>query len=150
GMRRVSEKSAEDALRWCLERFAPDKLILASSFGPEDLVLIDMLSQLGRFPRVVTLDTGRLPQETHDVIDAARRRYNLSVEILHPDAEALGVLAREHGPNPFYRSVELRRLCCRVRKVAPLRRALAQAQAWITGVRREQSPSRAGVKQVEW
>ncbi|HEX4046498.1 MAG TPA: phosphoadenylyl-sulfate reductase [Elusimicrobiota bacterium] len=146
----LSGRSAEDVLAWSLERFATDHLVLASSFGPEDVVLIDMFAGLGRFPRVATLDTGRLPQETHDVVEAIRGRYALKVETLFPDAGRVAELVDRHGPNLFYESVELRRLCCRVRKVEPLRRALAGAEAWITGLRREQSADRAASAVVEW
>lgn len=146
----VAGKSAEEVLAWSLERFPEGGLVLASSFGPEDVVLLDLFDGLGRFPRVVTLDTGRLPQETHDLIDRIRGRYALRLETLFPDAGRAAELVGRHGPNPFYESVELRRLCCRVRKVEPLRRALAGARAWITGVRREQSPDRARAGLAEW
>lgn len=142
--------SAEGVLSWAMERFPSGRVALASSFGPEDVVLIDMLAGLGRFPRVVTLDTGRLPQQTHDLIEAIRGRYGLTVETHHPDAARAAEMVGRHGTNLFYESAELRRLCCRVRKVEPLRRALAGAKAWITGVRREQSASRAAAGVVEW
>jgi phosphoadenosine phosphosulfate reductase len=142
-------KSAEEALIWALDRYSPKGLVLSSSFGPEDVVLIDMFSALGRFPRVVTLDTGRLPQETHDVIHRVRERYALPLEIVLPDPAAVAEVVERHGPNLFYDSVDLRRLCCRVRKVEPLRRALAGASAWITGMRREQAGREASAA-AEW
>lgn len=148
--RELSGRGAEAVLAWALERFPADGLVLASSFGPEDMVLLDLFAGLGRFPRVATLDTGRLPQETQDLIAAARGRYALKLETHFPDAARAAELVDRHGPNLFYESVELRRLCCRVRKVEPLRRALAGAGAWITGVRREQAPSRAGAGVAEW
>lgn len=143
-------KSAEQILAWSLDRFPSGRLVLASSFGPEDVVLLDLFDGLGRFPRVVTLDTGRLPQETHDVIDRLRGRFALKLETLFPDPRETSELVGRHGPNLFYESVELRRLCCRVRKIEPLRRALAGAEAWITGVRREQSAERASARFAEW
>jgi phosphoadenosine phosphosulfate reductase len=146
----LAGKSAQEVLSWGLARFPSDRLVLASSFGPEDVVLIDLFADLGRFPRVVTLDTGRLPQETHDVIAEIRAKYALKLETHCPDAARVSDLVDRHGPNPFHESVELRRLCCRVRKVEPLRRALAGAQAWITGLRREQSADRAAAALVEW
>ncbi|MFI5362534.1 MAG: phosphoadenylyl-sulfate reductase [Elusimicrobiota bacterium] len=146
----LAGKSASEVLRWSLARFPADRLVLASSFGPEDVVLIDLFGGLGRFPRVVTLDTGRLPQETHDVIDRIRRKYALKLETHCPDAARAAEIVDRHGPNLFYDSVELRRLCCSVRKVEPLRRALAGGQAWITGLRREQSAGRAAAGLVEW
>ena len=143
-------KSAEEILRWSLALFPGDGLVLASSFGPEDVVLIDMFAGLGDWPRVVTLDTGRLPQETHDVIARIREKYALKVETYYPDAARVAEVVDRHGPNLFYENADLRRLCCRVRKVEPLRRALTDAQAWITGLRREQSSSRAAAAVVEW
>jgi phosphoadenosine phosphosulfate reductase len=143
--------SVEEFLAWSLQRFPGERLVLATSFGPEDVVLLDAFDELGRFPRVVTLDTGRLPQATHDLAARLRERYpSLTLETYFPDAEAAAELVGRHGPNLFYESPELRRLCCRVRKVEPLRRALAGAKAWITGVRREQSSDRAAAALVEW
>jgi phosphoadenosine phosphosulfate reductase len=146
----LAGKSAEEVLSWSLARFPADRLVLASSFGPEDILLIDLFAGLGRFPRVVTLDTGRLPQETHDVIAQVRAKYALKLETHCPDAARTGEIVDRHGPNLFYESVELRRLCCQVRKVEPLRRALTGGQAWITGLRREQSSSRAAAGLIEW
>jgi phosphoadenosine phosphosulfate reductase len=146
----LAGKTAEEALSWSLSRFPADRLVLASSFGPEDVVLIDMFHGLGRFPRVVTLDTGRLPEETHDLIAEIRAKYGLKLETQFPDAARVSDLVGRHGPNLFHQSVELRRLCCRVRKIEPLRRALDGARAWITGLRREQSPDRAASGLVEW
>lgn len=146
----LAGKKPEEVLSWSLARFPPDRLVLASSFGPEDVVLLDMFAGLGSFPRVVTLDTGRLPQETHDLMERVRKKYALKLETRYPDSARAAELVDRHGPNLFYESVELRRLCCRVRKVEPLRRALAGAKAWITGLRREQSPDRAAAGLVEW
>ncbi len=143
----LETRSAEWVLRWAAGRFA-DRIALASSFGAEDCVLIDLWSRFGR-PRVFTLDTGRLPQETYDVMDAIRERYDVRIEVYFPDAAAVEGMVREHGLNLFYRSVELRKLCCRIRKVDPLERALATLDAWITGLRREQEPSRQSIRKVE-
>lgn len=143
-------KTAEELLAWSLERFPAPGLALASSFGAEDVVLIDMLAGLGRFPRVVSLDTGRLPPQTYEVIERVRERYGAAVELVCPDPRELEPLVAEHGPNLFYRSVELRRECCRVRKLEPLKRALAGCTAWLTGLRREQAPSRADVRKAAW
>lgn len=141
---------ARRILDWALKRFEPRRLVLACSFGVEDVVLVDLCAELGRFPRVVTLDTGRLPDETHQTIEAVRARYGLQVDVLFPDAGRVEEMTRAHGPNLFYRSVELRRLCCAVRKVEVLRRALSGAQAWITGLRRDQSPERSAVLKSQW
>lgn len=146
---RIELLEAPDVVRWALERFGSD-MVFASSFGAEDIVVIDLLMRHDPTARVVTLDTGRLPQETYDVMEAVRQRYGLKLEVFFPDAPAVEAMVAEHGLNLFYRSVELRRLCCRVRKVEPLRRALAGLEAWMTGLRREQAVTRAGIAKLEW
>lgn len=118
----------------------------ASSFGAEDMVLLDLIAR-ARLPiRVFTLDTGRLPQETHDLVDRTRQRYGRPVEVYAPSAASVEAYVRAHGTNGFYASVELRELCCRVRKTEPLERALAGADAWITGLRRAQGVTRTQVE----
>jgi phosphoadenosine phosphosulfate reductase len=142
--------SAEDILSWSVDNFSP-RLSVSCSFGnPEGLVLIDMLHRVapGRF-RVYTLDTGRLPQATYDLIDRVRDRYDVSVEVVLPDAAAVQAMVREHGVNLFYESLEKRQLCCRLRKVEPNRRYLAELDAHVTGLRRHQNVTRAGVAKLE-
>jgi phosphoadenosine phosphosulfate reductase len=144
----VDEQSARHVLEWAVAAFSP-RIALASSFGAEDVVLIDMLTRIDRSARIFALDTGRLPAETYAVIDAIRDRYGVGVEVLFPRHEAVEALVRERGVNAFYRSVEARQACCGVRKVEPLGRALAGLDAWITGLRREQAVTRAHVRKVE-
>ncbi|MFN4336496.1 MAG: phosphoadenylyl-sulfate reductase [Candidatus Nitrosocaldus sp.] len=146
--RELESKSAEEVLRWAIDRFHP-RIALASSFGAEDVVLIDMLARIRNDARVFTLDTGRLNQETYDVMDAVRDRYNVSIEVYFPDAREVEEMVRRHGLNLFYHSVELRKLCCEIRKVKPLNRALSSLDAWITGLRREQADTRANIAKVE-
>ena len=138
----------ETLLRWAEARF-PGRVALASSFGAEDVVLIDMWSRVAREPRVFTLDTGRLPEETYDVMERIRTKYGLTFTVFFPQAEQAEKLVGEHGPNLFYQGVELRRLCCHVRKVEPLTRALAGLSAWICGLRREQAATRGQLQAVE-
>lgn len=145
---RLALDTAEMVLRWALAEFG-DAVKLASSFGAEDVVLVDMLSRLTNAPTVFFLDTGRLHQETYDVVDRIRARYGLEVETYCPRTEALEALIRDKGPNSFYESVENRRECCRIRKVEPLARALADTDAWITGLRRGQSQTRSELAKVE-
>src|SRR5437764_13840067 len=109
---------------------------LASSFGAEDMVLTDIVARHALPIAVFTLDTGRLPGETYALIDRVREHYNLPIEVYYPDAEALETFVRSHGINAFYRSVELRKRCCAIRKAAPLERALLGRDAWISGQRR--------------
>jgi len=99
--------------------------------------------------RVFTLDTGRLPEETYEIMEAVRERYGISVEIVTPLREEVEAMVADHGLDLFYRSPELRALCCEVRKVRPLQRKLRELKAWATGLRQEQSELRAGVSKAE-
>jgi phosphoadenosine phosphosulfate reductase len=141
--------AAQDIVRLACERFGP-KVALSSSFGAEDMVLVDMLMRIDPRARIVTLDTGRLPQETYNVMDATRERYGAAIEVFFPQAEAVQSMVAEHGLNLFYHSVDFRKLCCGVRKMEPLKRALAGLDAWMTGLRREQSVTRTAVHKIEW
>lgn len=143
---RLAEAAPEEILAWAYERF-PNTVIVAS-FQAESSVLIDMAWRLRGEVRVLTLDTGRLPQETHDLIDRVRERYRIAIDVQTPDADEVAAMASGHGTNLFYRSKELRLLCCDVRKVRPLRRALEGVDAWITGLRRDQGGTRAGTPVV--
>lgn len=144
----IETRSPNDILKWAIDRFHPN-IALASSFGAEDVVIIDMLSKINSESRVITLDTGRLPQETYDVMDEIRRRYGLSIEVSFPDTQSVEKMVKDHGLNLFYESIEFRKLCCGVRKVDPLNKAMSGLEAWITGLRRDQSNTRAEIRKVE-
>lgn len=138
-----------DMVTWALERFGP-RIALACSFQAEESVLIDLMHRVrGADFRVFTLDTGRLNQETYDCMDAIRERYGIQIEVFFPDSNGVEKMVRENGLNLFYNSVELRKLCCGVRKVEPLNRALKGLDAWMTGLRREQAVTRADVRRIE-
>jgi len=141
-------KEPQEILKWALDMFHP-RLALSSSFSIEDVTLIDMLWKINPKSRVFTLDTGRLNQETYSLIDRIRTRYDVQVEVYYPNTVAIEKMVREHGMDLFYEGVSHRRLCCNVRKVEPLMRALSGLDAWITGLRREQSVTRTEVKKVE-
>jgi len=125
-----------------------ERVAIVASFQAESSVLIDMASTIRPDLRVLTLDTGRLPQETHDMIDRVRQRYGIAIDVIIPGPADVEEMVRAHGVNLFYESVELRRLCCDVRKSRPLARALRGYDAWITGVRREQAATRAHTQVV--
>lgn len=146
----LDDYSAEQLLTWGLDTFAP-RIGLSASFGsPEGLVILDMMHKLRpAATRVFTLDTGRMFQETYDLIDRVRARYRIDVEVYFPQPEAVEAMVREYGLNLFYDSVELRQKCCGVRKVEPLNRALSELDAWIAGLRPEQSVTRSDVHKVE-
>lgn len=141
--------SSQQILGYAADLF-DGKIALATSFGAEDQVLTDMLWRLGKKVRVITLDTGRLPQETFDVLEATKQKYGVDIEIYFPDSQQVEMMVRQHGPNLFYHSIENRKLCCQVRKVQPLRRALAGMDAWICGLRKEQSVTRQELETVAW
>lgn len=122
----------------------------ASSFGAEDMVILDLLSKLKLDVEVFTLDTGRLHEETHQLIKQARQRYSRPIRIMSPDAAELEAYTFEHGDNAFYDSIELRKRCCAIRKVAPLRRALLGKRLWITGMRRQQSVTRVDLESLAY
>lgn len=119
----------------------PD-LAFASSLAAEDMVLTHAIAQSGAPVHVFTLDTGRLPDETLALIPRVRERYGLALDVIHPDAAAVEAHVQAHGAFAFYESLALRKACCGIRKVEPLRRALAGHSAWMTGQRREQAVSR--------
>ena len=146
---RADPMAAEDVLRLALQTFG-NRAALSSSFGAEDMVLIDMLLKIDPKARIFTLDTGRLPQETYNLIDATRQKYGATIEVLFPQPDAVQSMVADYGMNLFYHSVENRKLCCGVRKMEPLRRALAGLDAWVTGLRREQSVTRTAVPKIEW
>jgi phosphoadenosine phosphosulfate reductase len=155
------EKEAIDILNAELEGLPPEAilrrawetfgegLVFASSLAAEDQVITEIIAR-NRWPvPIVTLDTGRLFPETYALLAETERRYGLRVRVFFPDAAQVEGLVAERGINLFYDSVENRRRCCAVRKLAPLRRALAPYRAWICGLRREQSVTRAAVSVVE-
>lgn len=141
------DKSPQQVLEWALSKFHP-KIALASSFGAEDIVLIDMVKKINPKARIFTLETGRLHQETYKLIDKVKERYG-ELEVYYPDTAALEDMVRKYGINLFYHSTELRKLCCRVRKVEPLKRALSDLDAWITGMRRDQALTRTKTLKIE-
>jgi phosphoadenosine phosphosulfate reductase len=109
------------------------------------MVVIDLIARHALPIRIFTLDTGRLPDETHALIDRTRKQYGLAIDIYTPETRLLQTFIREHGVNAFYDSVELRKGCCAIRKTEPLRRALVAKGAWITGLRRSQSVTREAI-----
>ena len=134
-------KTAEEALQWASENLHP-KVATASSFGAEDSVIMDIMLQINPKFRFFTLDTGRLPQETYDIMDVVRKKYNISIEVLFPDAKEVEEMVREKGMNLFYESVDNRKLCCEIRKVHPINKILSTLDGWITGLRHDQTKTR--------
>lgn len=131
-----ASRSPQDILRLALTEFSPD--IALSFSGAEDVALIDMASKMGRSFRVFTLDTGRLHPETYRFLDRVKHHYDIDIEAVFPQADAVERLVRAKGLFSFYK--EGHKECCGIRKVEPLVRALAPNQAWVTGQRKDQSP----------
>ena len=132
--------SPEAVLEWAYRAFG--RVAIVASFQAESSVLIHMAAAIVERPDVVTLDTGRLPEETYDVIDRVQRRYSIRLHVQAPDPAEVAELVASGGPNLFRESVPLRQRCCEVRKGRPLTLALAGFDAWVTGLRRDQSASR--------
>jgi thioredoxin-dependent adenylylsulfate APS reductase len=128
-------------LQWAYDTFP--QLVIVASFQAESSVLIDMASRIRADVSVLTLDTGRLPQQTYDMIDRVRDRYRIEVQVVSPDPADLEGMVGRHGANLFLQSPDLRRHCCEVRKSRPLARALGGYDAWVTGLRRQQAATRS-------
>ncbi|GBC84027.1 Thioredoxin-dependent 5'-adenylylsulfate reductase [bacterium HR11] len=136
-------------IAWALETFG-DGVAVVTALQAEGMAILDMAVRIRPDVRVITVDTGRLPQATYEFLDRVRERYpQARFEVLFPDYREVEAMVRRHGVNLFYRSVPLRLLCCQIRKVRPLVRALEGLDAWITGLRREQWASRANIRKVE-
>ncbi len=148
--RELDNAPALTVLEWCYNTFPKDKITLSTSFGAEGMVVLHMLVSLVKTPRVFTIDTGRLFQETYDVWQQVVDTYNIRIDTFFPDKDAVHEMVSAQGPNLFYRSVENRKRCCYIRKVVPLKAALADADVWITGLRREQSEARQDVPRVSY
>ena len=143
------EFSPEEIIRFARKEFG-DKLTFASSLGEEDQVITDMIAGVAPDIEIFTLDTGRLFQETYELLAKTQKRYPMPFLIYYPDTEAVEDMVRNHGINLFYESVDNRKLCCGIRKVEPLKRALKNFDAWICGLRRGQAATRDTVETFEW
>jgi phosphoadenosine phosphosulfate reductase len=144
---RAAIPAAEDLLRIAERRWGR-RVALATSFQAGGMVLLDLASRVARELRVLTIDTGRLPAETYELIETVRARYGIEVEVLFPETARVEAMMRRAGPNLFRASRAQRMECCATRKSAPFRRALAGLDAWITGARRQQSAARAAMPRL--
>ena len=139
----------ENLLRYCMSAFG-DKIALSSSLGPEDQVLTDMMVKINKNAHIFTLDTGRLFPETYSLLDTTNMHYGIKIRVYFPDFRRVEEMVSCEGINLFYESLEKRKQCCRLRKLEPLSRAFTELDAWICGLRREQSVTRHEMKLVEW
>lgn len=145
----TDKKSIEEILKNLSERFS-GKVVFTTSFGYEDQVVTDMILSKQLPIKVVTLDTGRLFEETYKVYEKTRQKYGQPIIAYFPDTSEVEKLLNEKGPISFYESLENRKECCYIRKVEPLKRALADAECWITGLRASQSEGRSDLQPFMW
>ncbi|SFD85290.1 phosphoadenylyl-sulfate reductase [Nitrosomonas sp. Nm166] len=124
--------------------YAP--VTFANSLGAEDMVLTDIIDRYQLNVDIFSLDTGRLPQETYDLMQTVRKRYKTPLRIYFPNVKQVETYVAENGVNGFYESIDLRKACCHIRKVEPLRRALQGKHAWVTGIRQDQGSTRVGLR----
>jgi phosphoadenosine phosphosulfate reductase len=146
---KLSGLKAEEILQWSVANYGKE-VVFASSMGAEDQVITDMISKLDLDIEIFTLDTGRLFNETYDLIAKTEERYNRKINVFFPDASEVENMVSEKGINLFYESIENRKRCCKVRKLEPLARALKPYSAWICGLRKDQSVTRSNVTALEW
>ena len=145
----VAGASPEQVLATAIQRF-PGRVAFASSLGPEDQVITHMIAEAKLPMPIFTLDTGRLFPEAYDLLAVTVERYGLPIKTIFPYGAAVEEMVDRHGVNLFRDSIELRKLCCDVRKVRPLRRAQAELDAWVCGLRSGQGATRQKVEPVEW
>ena len=145
---RLKDASPQEILGFFAKEFK-GRIAFATSLGAEDQVITEMIAGIDPDMKIFTLDTGRLFQETYDLLDITRKKYGLAIEVSFPDAVDVEEMVNKHGINLFYESVENRKLCCFIRKTEPLSRALQGMDAWICGLRRDQSVTRQQISIVE-
>lgn len=146
----IEGKALEDSLL-ALSEHVSGRIAFSTSFGIEDQIITDAIFTLNiRNIEVFTLDTGRLFPETYDLWQKTEQHYGIKIKALYPEAEPLEKFVGLHGINAFYDSVELRKKCCYLRKVAPLKRALEGVDLWVTGIRAEHSADRGNLSKIQW
>jgi len=145
----LSNASPEEVIKFFNDIFG-EKLALSSSLGAEDQVLTHMYVNTNEKPNIFTLDTGRLFPETYKLIAATNNKYNIKLKIYFPNTEEVEQMVNNKGIDPFFESIENRKLCCNIRKLGPLKRAFSGLDAWICGLRRDQAVTRFATRKVEW
>lgn len=149
-LREQTKDMSPQALLAFVSQYFGDKIALSNSLGAEDQVITDMLCQQATGTAVFTLDTGRTFSETYELIEKTNRRYGIKIQVFFPDPQAVEAMVNAKGFFSFYDSVENRKECCHIRKIGPLRRAFSQLDAWICGLRRDQSVTRQAIETIEW
>jgi phosphoadenosine phosphosulfate reductase len=147
--RRFRKSGAEEIIAWFLQEF-DGRVAVSSSMSAEDQILTHMAVAVDPSVEIFTLDTGRLFPETYDLIQRTNERYGIKIRVYFPDYREVEEMVNTKGINLFYESEANRKLCCDVRKLRPLARALKPLDAWICGLRTEQSVTRILTQHVEW
>lgn len=147
--KQFSRADTKEVINYFLAEFK-GRIALSSSLGAEDQVLTDMVMRIDPEVKVFTLDTGRMFSENYDLIDQTNKAYDFKMEVFFPDYKKVEKMVGERGINLFYTSIENRKLCCHIRKIEPLKRALSGLDIWICGLRSDQSVTRINTKLLEW
>lgn len=145
----LEDLPAEELIAWAVRTYG-DSFAISTSFQKSGMVILDMACRINPQVRVITLDTGRLPEETYAMIDMVRSRYGVRIEVVMPDPKEVQGMVARHGANLFYADPSLRMLCCQVRKVRPLERKLREFRAYAVGLRRLSAENRNEVRKVEY
>ena len=147
--KKFQDADAYTILEYFIERYK-EKIVFSSSLGAEDQVLTEMIVRIDKKTKIFTLDTGRLFGETYELIEKTNARYGINISVYFPDRQEVEDMVNKKGVNLFYESIENRKLCCKVRKIGPMTRALKGVDIWITGLRREQSVTRDNLNVAKW
>lgn len=145
----LQDVSVDEVLQYFIRRYR-NEIAFSTSLGAEDQVITQIISSIDPGIYMFTLDTGRLFPETYELIERTNARYKTNIQIFFPDTPQVQHMVNQKGINLFYESVENRKLCCNIRKIEPLVRALAGKKFWITGLRKDQSVTRINTEMVEW
>lgn len=146
---RFSQAAPQEVLRHFMQQY-DNRIALSSSLSIEDQVILHMMWQISKNVKVFTLDTGRLFPETYALIDATNQFFGIKIDVYFPDNRQVEDMVKTHGINLFYHSIENRKLCCQIRKIEPLKRALKGLEAWVCGLRKDQSVTRFYTQMIEW
>ncbi|MFT5169514.1 MAG: phosphoadenosine phosphosulfate reductase [Lysobacterales bacterium] len=148
-LKKTEGLSAEEILKVIYQEFS-DKVSFATSLGEEDQILTHMIAKVAPDMNIFTLDTGRLFQESYDLLETTQKRYPMDIKVMFPNTKDVEEMVESKGINLFYDSIDNRKTCCGIRKIEPLQRALSKVDAWIVGLRAEQSVTRTDLKVVEF
>jgi phosphoadenosine phosphosulfate reductase len=145
----IEQLNEKEILKWAFDKFK-SKVAIVSALGPDTIIIIDIAHKLNIPLEVITIDTGRLAKETYDLINEVENKYKMRIRKYFPDYREIEYLVNKEGLFSFRDSVQKRKECCKIRKINPLKRALKDKVAWISGVRKDQSITRLQAKKIEF